>query len=133
MKKILFLLSLLIINSKAFCQTTIRGKVVDAETNLPLPFVSIGVENMSIGTLTNADGQFELSIPQKSICIFFSSIAYKTGKRCVTKNDTTSYYLVLLKSQAKELEVFVFSKKKIPKVEKLLKKVIENIPINYTV
>jgi hypothetical protein len=131
MKKILFLLSLLIISLQAICQTTISGKVIDAETNLPLPFVSLGIEDMSIGTLTNIDGKFEISIPKKSICLVFSSIAYKTEKICIAKNDTTKYYLVSLKNQAKELDVFVVTKKKAPKVEKLLKKVIANIPTNY--
>jgi hypothetical protein len=131
MKKILFILSLLLISLQAICQTTISGKVVDVETNLPLPFVSIGVENMTIGTLTNIDGNFEISVPKKSICLVFSSMSYKTEKVCIAKNDTTKYYLVSLKNQAKELDVFVVTKKKVPKVDKLLKKVIENIPTNY--
>lgn len=132
MKKNLFIIILLIINIQTIAQTrTISGKVVDAETNEPLPFVAIGVEDMTVGTLTNVDGNFEISVPKKSICLVFSSIAYKTEKICIAKNDTIKYYSVSLKNQTKELDVFVVSKKKAPKVDKLLKKVIENIPTNY--
>jgi hypothetical protein len=46
-------------------QTTqvLRGQVVDAETQQPIPNAQVGVANNRIGTSTNADGRFALSIP----------------------------------------------------------------------
>lgn len=132
MKKLLLIFGLLTISLQVICQTTmISGKVIDSETNLPLPFVSVGIQDMSIGTITNIAGEFELSVPKKSLCLIISSIAYKTEKICFAKNDSTKYYLVNLKNQTQELDIIIVSKKKIPKVEKLLKKVVENIAKNY--
>jgi hypothetical protein len=46
-------------------QTTqvLRGQVVDAETQQPIPNAQVGVADNRIGTSTNADGRFALSIP----------------------------------------------------------------------
>jgi len=41
----------------------LRGRVVDAETHQPIPNAQVGVANNRIGTSTNDDGRFALSIP----------------------------------------------------------------------
>jgi len=41
---------------------TIKGRIVDANTNQTLPFVSILVKNTQTGTLTDIDGKFQLTI-----------------------------------------------------------------------
>ncbi|HEX8507789.1 MAG TPA: carboxypeptidase-like regulatory domain-containing protein [Hymenobacter sp.] len=41
----------------------LRGRVVDAETNQPIPNAQVGVAGNRIGTSTNEDGRFALSIP----------------------------------------------------------------------
>ena len=38
---------------------TISGKLTDSESGDPLPFASIGIDNTSIGTITNNDGEFD--------------------------------------------------------------------------
>ncbi|MGB9748191.1 MAG: carboxypeptidase-like regulatory domain-containing protein, partial [Bacteroidales bacterium] len=53
MKKITFLLGLLMTFSTMFAQTiTIKGRVVD-ENKSPLPGVSVFVEGTTIGTITD--------------------------------------------------------------------------------
>ncbi|OGX84254.1 hypothetical protein BEN47_16505 [Hymenobacter lapidarius] len=47
----------------ACAQVILRGQVVDAETNQPIPNAQVGVAGNRIGTSTNADGRFALSIP----------------------------------------------------------------------
>lgn len=42
---------------------TLKGKVVDAETGLPLVFASVAVEGTNIAIVTNIDGEFTLKIP----------------------------------------------------------------------
>ncbi|HNX84762.1 MAG TPA: hypothetical protein PKK03_09945, partial [Bacteroidales bacterium] len=37
--------------------TTIRGRVIDAETNQPLVFASIAVQGSNVSTVTNLDGE----------------------------------------------------------------------------
>ncbi|MBF9143210.1 carboxypeptidase-like regulatory domain-containing protein [Hymenobacter properus] len=49
----------------ALAQTTqvLRGQVIDAETHQPIPNAQVGVANNRIGTSTNEDGRFALSVP----------------------------------------------------------------------
>ena len=54
----------------AFCEElTLQGRVVDAETGEPLPYVNIRVGN-GIGTLTNIEGSFKLLTEEKYVLSF---------------------------------------------------------------
>jgi hypothetical protein len=44
---------------------TISGKIIDSETSEPLPFASIAIENSSIGTVSNNDGDFDFHVLSK--------------------------------------------------------------------
>ena len=58
MKNILtIILSLIVIGS--FAQNgVVKGKIVDAQTNEPLPFVNIAVLGTQTGTASDLDGKF---------------------------------------------------------------------------
>ncbi|OGX83658.1 hypothetical protein BEN48_16830 [Hymenobacter glacialis] len=47
----------------ASAQAILRGQVIDAETNQPIPSAQVGVAGNRIGTSTNEDGRFALSVP----------------------------------------------------------------------
>ena len=92
MKKI-FTLALLFLTLSQFAQ--VKGTVTD-EKGLPLPFVSIYIENSYIGTTTNEQGQYELNVPKASkYIIVFQYLGYKTQKikfvieKVVKKLDVT--------------------------------------------
>lgn len=58
-------------------QTTLRGRLLDAETREPVGYVSIGIPGSSVGTVAAPDGYFELVVPadaQDSVA--FSCIGY---------------------------------------------------------
>ena len=55
---------------------TITGLVKDAETNEPLPGVSITVKGSSKGTLTNVKGEFSLNTPNEKTVLVFSFVGY---------------------------------------------------------
>lgn len=58
----------------------IKGKVVDKETGESLPFVSVTVDTLKIGTTTDFDGCFTMSIPENnidSVIISFSYLGYE--------------------------------------------------------
>lgn len=59
-----------------FCQTSIKGKVLDSSTLLPIPFVNIEVRNNLSGSISNEDGSFELILQSLNSDITFSSIGY---------------------------------------------------------
>jgi len=75
-------------------QGTVRGRVTDAASGRPLPAVQILVEGTSVGTLTNASGQFELTgIPAGQITIVAQSIGYARGSQVVVVADGESVTL----------------------------------------
>lgn len=63
----------------------IKGKVVD-ETGAPLPGVSVKVQGTSTGTVTNIDGQYDITVPQGASLVF-SYIGY-TAQTVETANKT---------------------------------------------
>ena len=60
-------------------ERTVRGKVVDAKYNEPLPGVSIIVGGTTNGTLSGKDGRFSLKVKEGSD-LFFSYIGMKMQK-----------------------------------------------------
>jgi hypothetical protein len=63
MRQFLFLALTLISSISVAQDITISGKVTDAETKEPLPFASIWIKSKTIGTVTNAQGDFDFHIP----------------------------------------------------------------------
>lgn len=56
---------------------TVKGKVTD-EKGEGLPGVNIVVKNTQTGTISNADGDFELAVPDGSQTLVFSFVGYVT-------------------------------------------------------
>ena len=61
----------------AFADINVKGKVIDADGSEPLIGVSILVEGTTQGTITDFDGNFEMTVPDKAV-LQFSYIGYKT-------------------------------------------------------
>ncbi len=74
---ILFFLCTLFFISTSFPQTTIHGIVFDEKSN-PLYSVNVFVESLKIGTSTNFNGEFEISLPgtYKQVILIISYIGY---------------------------------------------------------
>ena len=45
--------------------TEISGKIFDGKSNKPLPYVTIGILNHEIGTVTDTDGNFQISLKKE--------------------------------------------------------------------
>ena len=75
----------LLLNTVLICQTTLRGKIIDAATGQSLPFVSILIKNSQKGTLSDIDGKFELTMPtdDKKLVLQISYISYKPQEHVV--------------------------------------------------
>jgi len=56
----------------------IKGIVKDNSTGEPIPFVNIWVENENIGTTTEIDGSFSISVNGKDKNLIFSVLGYET-------------------------------------------------------
>ena len=59
-------------------QELVTGTVVDAQSGETLPGVTISVKDTNIGTATDVDGEFELSVPSLYDILIFSSIGYQS-------------------------------------------------------
>ncbi len=57
---------LFLINSTFFCQHLISGKVIDANSNEPLPGANVYLQDTDIGVTTNDIGEFLLNINQNN-------------------------------------------------------------------
>lgn len=57
----------------------IKGKVVDTSGNEAVSYTNIGLEGTLYGTASNADGNFELKIPEDMVSknIYFSAVGYQ--------------------------------------------------------
>ena len=62
-KKPLFLFAFLLSFTVLNAQHILQGRIIDAFTKEPLPFVNIGVLKKELGTVSNEDGFFFLEVP----------------------------------------------------------------------
>ncbi len=81
-------------------QRTISGQVTDAASNAPLPGVAIVVENTTIGTITDVDGNYSLNVPANSF-VLISYLGYVTQRIQIT---TQSYVNIGLVEDTKQLD-----------------------------
>lgn len=69
----------------AWAQNSLNGKVVDAQSNLPLVGASVWTETANRGTVTDANGLFTLSrLPNGNVEIRISYLGYETERVTVS-------------------------------------------------
>ncbi len=73
-------------------QKLITGTVTDEQGN-PLPGVNVVAKNTSVGTITDLDGNFELSVPENTEAVVFSFVGMRTQEVSVV--DRTDLTIVL--------------------------------------
>jgi hypothetical protein len=76
MKFLLPLLLLFILIDPCSAQT-IQGKITDARTDEPIPFVSLGVIGTNNATVTNENGEFILKVEKLPAKLRFSHVSYQ--------------------------------------------------------
>ncbi len=59
-------------------QNVVTGKVIDSETGEPIPGVNIIVKGTTVGTMTDASGDYLLNVPNKNAILVFSFIGYSS-------------------------------------------------------
>lgn len=70
---------LLLSTISCFSQVSIVGRISNNVDGNPIPYVNIGIERSPVGTLSNMDGSFQLSIPEKYLqdTVLFSALGYE--------------------------------------------------------
>ena len=89
----LVLLLFFFVGTSAALAQTVNGTVTDADGGDPLPGVSVSVKGTIIGTTTNIDGQYQLTIPQTQATLIFSFVGFKTQEVAATAGGTVNVRL----------------------------------------
>ena len=97
------LLLTLVAVTGAVAQSLVRGKVLD-DTGLEVIGASILVKGTNQGTITDMDGMFSLSVPDKNAILQVSYIGYQTLE---VKVDLTKPMSIILKEDSEMLEEVV--------------------------
>lgn len=87
-----------------FAQTSVTGTVSSSEDGGTLPGVSVVVEGTSLGTTTDMDGKFSLSVPTDATALVFSFVGMET-QTVVFSGQTVIN--VVLNASALDLDEFV--------------------------
>ena len=77
MRNILFLLVALLMGAHVMAQRTVSGTVTDANDNSPLIGANVLVKNAGVGSITDVDGRYSVTLPQGKNVLVFSCIGYK--------------------------------------------------------
>jgi len=112
-------------------KTIVRGKVFDAKTKEPLPFVDVTFKDTYVGASTDLDGQYLLNTKIPSDSLMASFLGYKTSTQAIEKGirQVINFYLeeegVIADAVTITSKKGRYKKKNNPAVD-LIKKVIEN-------
>ncbi len=104
MKKLLFLL-LTAISFSSFAQQdfTSSGKITDSATSLPLVGASVFCQNTTLGTISNAEGIFSLTLPNGGYDLIISYTGYETQVVRISVSHAANLNIVL-KQKDKSLQ-----------------------------
>lgn len=105
--KLLILSCLLFLSFAANGQKLLKGIVLDAEKNTPLANASVFLNTTSIGTVTNAQGNFELVIPNGKYELIASSVGYETYNQIVNTENGADFITIKLKVKSQVMETVI--------------------------
>ncbi|MBL0246018.1 MAG: carboxypeptidase-like regulatory domain-containing protein [Chitinophagales bacterium] len=117
--------------STSLPEFVISGVLLNADTNEPVPYASVGIDGSSLGTVTNIYGEFELHLPlkHKQSNLAISCIGFFKDLFPISGLNTSGVCEIKLKPRTYELnEVTVYANLS---PEKIVQYAIESIPKNY--
>jgi TonB-dependent starch-binding outer membrane protein SusC len=88
----------------AHAQHRVTGRVTEDPSGAPLSGVQIVVQGTTVGTITNADGRFQLTAPSATGTLVFSRIGYRSQQAPINNQAVVN---VALQQTATELEGIV--------------------------
>jgi hypothetical protein len=88
-------------------ETIIKGKVTDANSGDPIPFVNIVFVNTTIGVTTDFDGLFELKTTTPTDSLMASYVGYKVKRKAIQKGKTQTINFQLEEDVTRLQEIVV--------------------------
>jgi len=113
---------------------TITGTVIDKDSGQTLPFAYLKIDKTALGTVTDGDGQFKITIPKTydTYTVTISYLGFKTLKLSVAEFKAKHGKTIGLASEIVSLdEVMIDQPEKLPSAKTLLRKIRKKIPKNY--
>ncbi|MFC2150987.1 DUF5686 family protein [Bacteroidota bacterium] len=108
---------------------TIEGIVIDSETKKTLPFVNIIYGESSLGTTTNIDGTFKISINNATQELKISYLGYYKETLIISQEKSLHNIVIKLRPKTFNLEEVVILPGENP-AERIINKVVENRDLN---
>ena len=108
MKKQLLLLWLMLLCVGVFAQDRqVSGTVTDSDGGAPLPGVNVRIKGTNLGTATDGDGKFSISVPANTTTLVFSYVGYTDQEVSIANTNSVSVTLVASSSALGEIVVAV--------------------------
>lgn len=126
----IFLLISFGISFSVYSQTYLRGKIIDSDSKLPIPFASVVYQNDigQNGTVSDVFGKFEI-VGQNVKNLTVSCIGYKTQKILIQSEVNQIDIIVKLEASVQELNEVVVTSKNNPAI-RIVKNTLKNKKLN---
>jgi hypothetical protein len=99
--------SLLVFSLAAHSQLTISGVVLDSATREPLSLASVYLQNTTVGTATNKQGEFSLEYKSGGYDLVISYTGYQTQTVRIASNEIKRLEVLLAKEEKNLGEVII--------------------------
>jgi len=88
----------------------VQGKVLDEQTNEPLPFVNIGIKGLPTGTFSDNNGFYQIELSRGDIVLVISCVGYEKQEKNINVDGAKKLFLdILMTPISQELSTFVVS------------------------
>ena len=114
-------------------QITITGKVTDAETGEPLPYVNIVIPGKFYGTSTTLDGTYTLEVKRNMDSLSASFLGYETVTKKINEqqNQMIDFELKPESKQLREIIVSAGERPEITFMQRVIREKPKNDPYNF--
>ncbi|MDT0685026.1 SusC/RagA family TonB-linked outer membrane protein [Autumnicola psychrophila] len=93
-------------------QQTISGIVTSSEDNLGLPGVNVIVKGTSIGTITDMEGFYEITVPESATTLTFSFVGFQTLEREIGNDSEINVVMETDQSALEEVVIVGYGTQK---------------------
>ncbi len=132
MKKIMLTIAAsALMTASIHAQTYLEGNVTDSKTGEALPFVNIAVSGTSVGTISDLNGEFKLTVPENMIGreLMFSSVGFSSASYKIAQVQNQRVAVQLEPMDLKIEEVVVTDKSEAGR--KLVKNALGNVQAKF--
>ena len=103
--RILICATLLVANYVSYAQRTVSGTVWD-ENNEGMPGASVVIKDLDLGTITDMNGYFQLSVPEQQKTLLVSAIGYVTKQVAIGSQSDVVIEMSVEVKKLKALTIF---------------------------